>query len=664
GGMGKTSLAIEAAKLTDFRNGVWLVELAAIHDADFVAQTLVATFALPEMAERMPLHALITYLQHKHLLLLLDNCEHLIQACAELAEALLRACPELHILATSREGLGVAGEVTWSVPSLQLPDAETQLTLSELATFEAVRLFIDRAALVLPGFTLTAANGETVRQICTRLDGIPLAIELAAARMKTLSVTEIATRLQDRFRLLTGGSRTVLPRHQTLWALIDWSYQLLTEAERSVLRCLAIFIGGWTLDAAEVICAGGDIHGQDVLDVLTRLVDKSLVVVDTHSEPRRYTLLETIRQYVAERLEDTKESTAVRNRHLNYFLTLGERFAPQLWGEHVAVDQAALVTRLASDLDNIRAALDWATETERIDEGLCLLLTIADLFVVRAKPKELLARLRAMLNHPTPPHDVHTYVQACLVIVEHDHRLGAVDLGRTWLEKAEVMSANVDEPGLHGWILTSWYSNAMLSGDYALAHSYLEQWRTLAASHDHFGISAEDFTAGWAWLYGQLLLAEGDYRQAKQQLRLSHTRAVQCGFLLASTARARALGYALLYSGDVAEAADHFQESLMGNFALGAKQAVAACLAAWAAYALVQGDLQRAARLFGASEGLQEALYTRLMDWDVKQVQRAIEILRQQLPAPALHEHWSAGRTLSLEKAMNDALQAAESLPS
>jgi predicted ATPase/transcriptional regulator with XRE-family HTH domain len=674
GGTGKTRLALEVgvAALPIFVDGVWLVELAALSDGAMVVNTVAAILGLPQ-SNQPTLCMVAHYLRDKRLLLLLDNCEHLIESCAELAETLLRACPDLHILATSREGLGVAGEQVWPVPTLHLPETEAQLTPAELTSFEAIRLFIDRAALVSPGFALTAANAAAVRQICVRLDGIPLAIELAAARVKTLALPDIAARLGDRFRLLTGGSRTVLPRHQTLRALIDWSYRLLTEPERIVLRRLAVFAGGWTLEAAEAVCAGTDVDPQDVLDVLMRLVDKSLVVLDPRSKETRYTLLETIRQYLVERLDDAAESAAARDRHLDYVLAFGERFAPQIRSSDVfndrlaphpnadsVSDQAALLTRLAHDVENIRRAADWAAEMGRIDEGLRVLVAVGPLFIVSVVQKELVARLRAMLEAHAPLRDAHAQTMACFWIAHVYGRQSESDLGKVWLDKAETLIAQLDNPALHCSLLALRMADAQLRGDYGLAHAYLEQRHHLAVTHDYFGIGKETVEDDLEWDLAQLLFNERDYQQALPRFRRSHARAIQRGNLYKSTSIARGLGYALLNTGNIDEAAEHFRESLLGNFALGDKQAVAACLAAWAALALKQAECHRAAHLFGASEALQEAISTPLLPWDVSQVERNVATLRQLLPTPELTTHWAAGRAMSLEQAIDLALAGAD----
>jgi hypothetical protein len=492
---------------------------------------------------------------------------------------------------------------------------------------------------------------------------------LAAARVKTLALPDIAARLADRFRLLTGGSRTALPRHQTLRALIDWSYQLLTEPERIVLRRLAVFAGGWTLDAATAVCASDDIDAGEVLDELTRLVDKSLVMLDPRREDTRYTMLETIRQYLVERLEDAEESAAVRDRHLAYMLAFGERFAAQIRESDVLndrfvpsleedniIDQVALMTRLANDLENIRRAVDWAAETGRIDEGLRVLVAVGPLFIVRAVQKELLIRLRAMLEAHAPPDDAHAQTMACLWIAHVYLRQSEFDLGKVWLDKAEILIAQLDNPALQFSMLYFRMFDAQMRGDYGLAHAYLEQRQQLAITYHYFGLNKEAVEDDLRWDFAQLLFAESDYHQALPQLQRSHERAIKLGNMYKSTAIARGLGYAFLNTGAIHEAAEHFRESLVGNFALGDKQAVAACLAAWAALAAKQEDCHRAARLFGASEALQEAISISLQPLDVGQVQQHVATLRQILPARELETHWAAGRAMSMEQAIDDAL--------
>jgi predicted ATPase/transcriptional regulator with XRE-family HTH domain len=335
GGAGKTRLALAVARelLGDYPQGVWLVELAPLADPALVPQAVAQALGLREEAGQPILGTLLGHLKERHLLLVLDNCEHLVSACAELATALLRACPSVRILATSREGLGVAGERLYRVPSLAAPPLGHLPPPERLGGYAAVALFVARAQERRAGFTLSAQNAPAVAAVCAQLDGLPLAIELAAARVGSLPVEAIAGRLDDRFRLLTGGPRTALPRQQTLQAALDWSYDLLTEPEQRLLHRLVVFAGGWTLEAAEVMGAGDGVESWEVLDLLGGLVNKSLVLLDEDADAPdrvgRYRLLETVRQYGWERLGTSQEAARVRDRHLAYFLALAEEAAPQ-----------------------------------------------------------------------------------------------------------------------------------------------------------------------------------------------------------------------------------------------------------------------------------------------------------------------------------------------
>jgi predicted ATPase/class 3 adenylate cyclase len=402
GGSGKTRLALRIAGelLEGWPDGVWFVGLAALDDPALVPQAVATALRLREQPGQPLAATLVDYLGTRELLLILDNCEHVVAACAALAETLLRECPRVRVLATSREALAIAGEVVVSVPPLPLPAEPPPLdgpcpAPDDLMRYESVRLFLDRAVLSRPGFVLTPANAPAVARLCRRLDGIPLALELAAARVKLLSIEQVATRLEDRFRLLTGGARTAPPRHQTLRAAIDWSHELLPEAERVLLRRLSVFAGGFTLEAAEAVCAdegstndqrpttngeAGPRHvgrwslvvGRDeVLDLLEQLVNKSLVDVDESGDEPRYRLLESIRQYGQERLGDSEEVAPVRRRHLAWCLQLAERAEPEL----VGAAQAEWLDRLDRDHDNLRAALAFDAadgEGETWEEGLRL----------------------------------------------------------------------------------------------------------------------------------------------------------------------------------------------------------------------------------------------------------------------------------------------------
>jgi len=369
GGLGKTRLSLQVAAevLENYPDGVWFVELAAVGDARLVPQAVASVLGVKEEAGHPLLEALVKCVGDRRLLLILDNCEHLVHACAELVDCLLRASADVKVLASSREALHTSGETTYPVPPLAQPDAREQVSVEMLCQYEAVRLFIERAQAAQPAFAVTRGNAPRLAEICHRLDGIPLAIELAAARVRMMSVEQIAARLSDRFRLLTQGSRTALPRQQTLRALIDWSYDLLNEEEQKLFRRLSVFSGGFTLEAAEAIGAGTGIDAPEVLDLLAALVEKSLVELDAAGE--RYRMLETVCAYAQQRLDETDDEDATRTRHLTFFLALADRAASELWG----TQQGAWVEKLSRERENLLSALAWCSDSaERAVQGLRL----------------------------------------------------------------------------------------------------------------------------------------------------------------------------------------------------------------------------------------------------------------------------------------------------
>ena len=399
GGCGKTRLALQVAAgaVDDFPDGAWLIELAALTEPQLVAQAVASVLDIRDEPGRDLVDVMAEALAVRRLLLVLDNCEHLLLACAELAERLLERCPGVHILATSQETLGVAGEAVTRVAPLALPKPTDPL--DRMAATDAVALFVDRATLTRSDFALIEANRAAVAAICRRLDGIPLAIELAAARVNLLSAAQIAERLDDRFRLLSGGSRTALPRHQTLRATFDWSHDLLSEPEQTLFRRLAVFAGGWTLEATEAIGAGGDGRagpgGGDTLDLLDRLVSRSLVVVEEQDGASRFRLLETVRQYATERLVAAGDMPVMRARHLAWCAALARAAEPNLTGP----DQAEWLHRLAAEYDNLRAAMEWAaSETDSAHELLQLAADLWRFWLVRGhwtEGREWLARALA-----------------------------------------------------------------------------------------------------------------------------------------------------------------------------------------------------------------------------------------------------------------------------
>jgi predicted ATPase/class 3 adenylate cyclase len=361
GGVGKTRLALHvAAELTDrYPLGVWFVDLAPLQDPFLVPAALGAALGLREDEHGLSVEVIAEHLRERTVLVVLDNCEHLVEVCAYVADRLLRACPDLTMLATSRQPLGVAGEVVWRVPPMAVPDPSAVPPTEALAGFEATRLFVERAGLARAGFSVSHESAPAVAEICRRLDGIPLAIELAAARVAHLGPEQIAARLDDRFRLLRSG-RAVQPRQQTLRGLIDWSHDLLSDGERVLLRRLAVFAGSFSLEGAEEVCAGDGLETADVLDLLSSLVDRSLVALVEQPGDVRYRLLESIHEYASEKLTDSGEADVCRRAHLSYFLSFAERASRELAGPR----QAEWLVSLSLDHDNLRAALATALQTQ------------------------------------------------------------------------------------------------------------------------------------------------------------------------------------------------------------------------------------------------------------------------------------------------------------
>jgi predicted ATPase len=356
GGVGKTRLALALGERVagSFPDGTWFVDLASLAEPALVPQTVAAMVSVPVAPGDEPLSALANFFRARRSLVILDNCEHLLAGCTTLADSLLRQCAHLRILATSREPLGVAGELRWLVPSLAAPTDEF-LAVTELRRYATVELFVSRAQLAMPHFALTPGNAHAVSRICMRLDGVALALELAAARARAVPVGVIADRLDQRFRQVTSGDRTVARRQQTLDATIGWSHDLLTEDERRLYRRLSLFAGGWTLEAAERVCGPDDSGDSEVLDLLTRLVDKSMVITEGGaSGVERYRLLETLRQYAQERLAESGEGDAMRDRHFEYYLALVTTAHVQV---AVPRQRDGWLHRLDADVDNLRAAL-------------------------------------------------------------------------------------------------------------------------------------------------------------------------------------------------------------------------------------------------------------------------------------------------------------------
>jgi len=609
GGTGKTRLLLHVAAdlLEAFSDGVWFVELAPLSDPGLVPQTVAMALGVREIVGRPITETLMDYLRaKKDLLLLLDNCEHLVEACARLMDSLLHTCPCLRLLASSREVLGIAGEIPFPVPSLSLPDPKKTVSLENLAQYEAVQLFIERAETVLPGFTLTSQNAPAVAQVCHQLDGIPLALELAAARVKMLTVEQIAARLDDRFRLLTGGSRAALPRQQTLRALIDWSYDLLSASECALLRRLSVFAGGWTLAAAEQVASGEwpdhlPLATSDILDLLTQLVNKSLVVVEREpNQEVRYRLLETIRQYAREKLFESHEQETARDQHLAFFLKLAEEAEPNLQGS----EELVWMKRLETEHDNLRAALDWALENEttRTEAGLRLagaLYWFWHLGFHFSEGIEWLTRLLATGNSQTVPAAVRAKALTGMGWLMAVH----LARGETLINAADALSLLQESLALFRQLDNKRgvaFTLRVLSAVYfysrppeigrcrAALDEGLALFRELG---DKFGLSE------MALMLGYLAQAQADLEQAEVFFEEALRLRKELGNLDGIAWTLSRLGRVVMARGNYKRAKALFQESLSLWRELGWKQWITDSTAPLAELLLLEGDYRQAAAL-------------------------------------------------------------------
>jgi non-specific serine/threonine protein kinase len=508
GGCGKTRLVLAAASelVEGFEDGVWLVELASLSDPELVPQAFASVLGVREQPGRALIETISDHLRVRKLLLILDNCEHLIEACANLAEALLRWCPELHILATSREALAITGEVAWPVPSLSLPDIRRLPDLESVREYESARLFLERTTTVKPGFALTEQNAPSVAQVCYRLDGIPLAIELAAARMKVLSVGEIAEKLDDSFRVLAVGSRTALPRHRTLHATMDWSHHLLGQEERTLFRRLSVFAGGFSLGAAESVCVGEELERGEVLGLLSQLVDKSLATVREQDGETRYGLLETVRQYAWEKLSGLGEVRRLEDQHAGYYLALAEEAEPDLKGEL----QVAWLERLETEHDNFRTAmrrlLDQAESEKaaRLGWALWLFWWIRGHFAEGRQSMEQALSVEANAAMPTLARAQALYVEGTMACGQGDHRLA-----EPLLEESAVLFREVGSERGVAYALGSAAVLAIIRGRYEQGIAYsVEATDLFLEAGDKWGAAPMLGCSAVGWLN------LGDHRRA------------------------------------------------------------------------------------------------------------------------------------------------------
>jgi predicted ATPase/DNA-binding XRE family transcriptional regulator len=455
GGIGKTSLSLQVGQklLDDFPNGVWIVRLDSLTDPALVPPTVAYVFDIRGVSENPILERLIFALRTKSTLLILDNCEHLLESCAQLVTTLLTDCPNLKILTSSREALGVAGEALYHVPPLALPDVRK--LLEKFREYESVRLFEERAQLVQMNFALTLENAYHVAEICQCLDGIPLAIELAAAHVNMLSTEQIAARLNENFNVLTSDGRLPLPRHQTLRASMDWSWNLLSDSERILLRRLSVFAGSWTLDAAAAICSVEGVASDLIPDLLSHLINKSLVVVEHTSEESRYRLLETICQYADEKLFEIEDARDLRGRHLDYFIQIAEQGFEELRGPN----DLLWLEKLEIEHDNFRAALGWAISSPHVDPQKALQLSGAlyEFWILHGHSEGYRWLAEALKTTPDAP--TAYYCRALFGIAQLSYRIGKFNEASEYSENALTTARQLDIPAL---IIESLFVRAFL----------------------------------------------------------------------------------------------------------------------------------------------------------------------------------------------------------
>jgi predicted ATPase/DNA-binding CsgD family transcriptional regulator len=659
GGSGKTRLALTAAneRVGGFEDGAWLVELASLADPSLVRGAVASALGIREQPGSPPTETLSGYLRTKKMLLVLDNCEHLVEACAELTEALLRTCPNLRVLATSREAFGIAGETRLAVPPLSLPDPRRLPAVEDLAHYEAANLFVDRAKAVNPGFALTDRNVMSVAQICYRLDGIPLAIELAAARAKVLSVAQIAARLDDRFALLTDGGRTALARQRTLEAAVDWSHELLSRGERTLLRRLSVFAGGFTLGAAEAVCSGvpaeEEIERGEVLDLLSRLVDKSMVLVAERDGEARYRFLETIRQYASEKLERSGETAEIRRRHAGFFLALAEEAGPELKGPR----QGEVLERLETEHDNLRAAMRWLVEKGGVEASARLAWALWLFWFHRGHQDEG----RGWIERVLAKGDALSEGQRAKMLYAD----GAMSWGLR--ESADTIRLLEDSRALfrqagdrHGEALALAATGVptLQQGDVERATTILEEGIELLRE------AGDRWETGFMLAHlGMLYLDRNEQARATRHFEESLALSRETGHKFSGCVSLTNLARAAQARGDDDRAARLYAEGLTLAVELSDKANAAYCLEGLARVTSTRGDHERAARIFGAAEALLEAagdpLYAHAQDRAY--YERAVDALRSRLGEKSFRAVWSEGRAMEMEEAVEYALEPRES---
>lgn len=652
GGTGKTRLSIQVAAelLEQFIDGVWFVEMATVTDPAEVPASVAAALGVREEPNRALTETIIDFLRTRKLLLVLDNCEHLVAACADLATRLLRGAPNLRILASSREALAIAGESPYPVLSLSLPDFfserwTSETVLARAADFESMRLFTERATAVQPSFRMTAENALTIAKICWRLDGIPLAIELAAARVKVLGIEQIYRRLDDRFHLLTSGGRSLMPRQQTLTAMIDWSYDLLSEKERALFRRVSVFARGRTLRAIEEVCAGDGIETFEILDLLQQLIDKSLLSAEeTDTGVARYYMLESMWEYARTRLDASEEAASVCRRHLDYFLRFAEEAAPKLQGPEVA----EWLAKLKVEHGNLRLALDWSEDSaDAVEPGLRLAGALGRYWEIHSHFQEGREHYTKLLARP----DAQAATAARAFALESAGRLA-------WSYDDDTTARKYYQEAI------PLYAALGNKRREALTHAFLGfvEWADNHADearpHFEFAVSygreSGDRLVLATGLSGLGSLAEnaGDHATARKLKTEGLSAYRDSGDLWTVSLISSSLSRAVIAEGDFKEARALLTEAANTAEQLGNEWLIPYVLENFGKIAAAEGDPACGARLHGAAEILRERLGLRLSNAERPMYDAALAVIRGQLPEPAFTEVWAQGRALTADAAL------------
>jgi predicted ATPase/DNA-binding winged helix-turn-helix (wHTH) protein/Tfp pilus assembly protein PilF len=655
GGFGKTRLAMQlAAGLKGaYPDGIWLVEFASLADPALVPQAVAQVLGLKDQPGQHLTQNIAEHLASRHVMLVLDNAEHVLEACAQLADALLRASARLSVLVTSRERLGILGELTYRVPSLSAPGAEMEatpekVTPEQISAFESVQLFIERARLQQPQFAVTAGNAAALASICHRLDGIPLAIELAAARVRSMSVQEVSRRLDQRFDLLTGGSRTALPRHQTLRSLIDWSYDLLSDAEQALLCRVSIFCGGWTLEAAEQVCVSDGVDGKDLLDLLTSLADKSLVLAKEHRHVTRYGLLETVRYYARDRLAERGEEAALARRHFDHVLSLAEVSDDKLAGE----GQRLWLERLDAEHDNLRAALAWCcTDGGDAADGLNLAAAVGWFWRSRGHQSEGRRWLSVLIDATSSGQDNPIRADAL-------RRAGLLAMDQADYPAAQASHEEAlkfyRRVGDRRGIARALYSLGLVAMEQAkpsLAELLFEEslpiYRELGASL-HLVLSN----------LGRVAQQLG--KHSKAQALHEEALAIQrtLGDRASVAVSTHTLGSALCLQGDYARAQAMLKEALAIWVELASPFGLASVLDDFACLAWLQAQAARAARLWGRAARLREEVGLAQSPMVRTTLDPYVAAARTAMGDEAFASAWAEGRAMALDQVTAELLES------